>query len=106
MDDYNFNGYDSSDPSSINLQSYSASEDNSTEISSNLLRSDSTTPDYSEYLSNIQDNLTGLVETLTDSDSPVDNATLHQDLQSILMVLVVFLGITVFRGFHSIIKSL
>lgn len=106
MDDSNFVGYDHIDIDSINIQSTSDPSVYSSEVSSDYLRSSSDSVDYSEYLSNIQDSLTGLVDTLTISDNPVDNATLHQDLQSILLVLVVFLGITVFRGFHSIIKSL
>ena len=81
MDDNNFVGYDRIDIDSINIQSTSDSSVDSSEVSSDYLRSGSDSVDYSEYLSNIQDSLTGLFESLTTSDTPVDNATLHQDLQ-------------------------
>lgn len=62
--------------------------------------------DYTDHFERIHDDLLSIQEYFTSSDTEVTNEDLHTDLRYILLILVIFLGITVFRGFHSLIKGL
>lgn len=83
-----------------------SSSGDSSEESDNMENTGYSYIDYSDYFERIHGDLLSIQEYFTSSDTEVTNEDLHTDLKYILLILVIFLAITVFRGFHSLIKGL
>lgn len=97
---------DVSDDSGFVLSSLGVSSDVSSENEENVFDSGYSSIDYSSYFELIHEDILSFYECVVSEDSEVTLSDVHSDLRYILLILVVFLGITVFRGFHSLVKGL
>ena len=83
-----------------------SSSDVSSENESTMDNTGYNSIDYSDYFERLHEDLLSVQECLISEDTEVTPDVLHSDLRCILLVLVAFLALTVFRGFHSLIKGL